>query len=154
MRLAGLVGIGLGGLFMAMMGLLFWLVPDRIVALYLDVNAPANRAVVSLAKRLLGVAAVFQIVDGLQVTAAGALRGLKDTRIPMAIGVFAYWCIGLTTGYMLGIPLGFAGVGLWWGLAIGLMVAAVVLTLRFLHLSNHLIQVANYDDRIDSSSIS
>lgn len=143
MRLAGLVGIGLGGLFMAIMGGLFWFVPDRIVTLYLDVHNPANNAVVHLAKRLLGVAAVFQIVDGLQVTAAGALRGLKDTRIPMAIGFLAYWCIGLTTGYLLGIPLGFAGVGLWWGLAIGLMVAAVVLTLRFLHLSNRLIHAAH-----------
>lgn len=143
MRLAGLVGIGLGGLFMAAMGLLFWCVPDRIVALYLDVHDPANVAVVNLAKQLLGVAAIFQIVDGLQVTAAGALRGLKDTRIPMAIGFFAYWCIGLTIGYGLGIRLGFAGLGLWWGLAIGLMVAAVVLTLRFLYLSDRLIRTAD-----------
>ncbi|MGI0484673.1 MATE family efflux transporter [Pantanalinema rosaneae CENA516] len=143
MRLAGLVGIGLGGAFMALMGILFWAIPDRIVALYLDVHDPANQAVISLAKQLLGVAAVFQIVDGLQVTAAGALRGLKDTRLPMLIGFVAYWCVGLTIGYLLGIRFGFAGVGLWWGLAIGLMVAAVVLTLRFLHLSDRLIQAAD-----------
>ena len=130
-RLAGYVGISLGGLFMAIMGILFWLMPERIVSLYLDINNPANTAVVAQAKSLLKVAAFFQIADGIQVTAVGALRGLKDTKIPMLIGIFAYWCIGFTSGYLLGLKLGFGGVGLWWGLALGLAVASVVLTWRF-----------------------
>ncbi|XWK86016.1 MAG: MATE family efflux transporter [Phormidium sp.] len=130
-RLAGYVGISLGGLFMAFMGILFWLIPERIVSLYLDINNPANTAVVNQAKALLRVAAFFQIADGIQVTAVGALRGLKDTRIPVLIGIFAYWCIGLTSGYLLGLKLGFGSVGLWWGLALGLAVASVVLTWRF-----------------------
>lgn len=130
-RLAGYVGISLGGLFMALMGILFWLMPERIVSLYIDINNPENTAVVNQAKALLRVAAFFQIADGIQVTAVGALRGLKDTRIPMLIGIFAYWCIGLTSGYLLGLKLGFGSVGLWWGLALGLAVASVVLTWRF-----------------------
>lgn len=130
-RLAGYVGINLGGLFMAFMGIFFWLMPERIVSLYLDINNPANTEVVNQAKSLLKVAAFFQIADGIQVTAVGALRGLKDTRVPMFIGIFAYWCIGFTSGYLLGLRLGFGGVGLWWGLAIGLAVASVVLTWRF-----------------------
>ncbi|GAB4381975.1 MAG: MATE family efflux transporter [Elainellaceae cyanobacterium] len=130
-RLAGFVGIGIAAVFMAGMGILFWTFPTQIVALYIDIEDPANAAVLSLAKSLLGVAAMFQIVDGIQVAAAGALRGLKDTRIPMVIGIFAYWGIGLTSGYTLGLLLGFGGVGLWWGLAIGLAIAAVVLTWRF-----------------------
>ncbi|MFB2875437.1 MATE family efflux transporter [Floridanema aerugineum] len=130
-RLAGYVGISLGGIFMAFMGILFWLMPERIVSLYLDINNPANTAVVNQAKALLRVAAFFQIADGIQVTAVGALRGLKDTRIPMLIGIFAYWCIGLTSGYLLGIKLGFGSVGLWWGLALGLAVASIILTWRF-----------------------
>ncbi len=74
---------------------------------------------------------MFQLVDGIQVTAAGALRGLKDTRIPLLIGILAYWVIGLPCGYTLGLVLGFGGVGLWWGFVIGLAVAAGILTWRF-----------------------
>ncbi len=130
-RLAGFVSIGIAASFMAMMGILFWTIPGAIVSLYIDTANPANAAVVSLAKTLLGVAAMFQIVDGIQVTAAGALRGLKDTRVPLLIGILAYWGIGLSCGYTLGLGLGFGGVGLWWGFAIGLAVAAGVLTWRF-----------------------
>ncbi len=130
-RLAGFVGIGMAGLFMAMMGIVFWTVPGTIVSLYIDTADPANAAVVRLANVLLGVAAMFQIVDGIQVSAVGALRGLKDTRVPLLIGIVAYWGIGLPCGYVLGLVLGFGGVGLWWGLAIGLAVAAGVLTWRF-----------------------
>ncbi|MBD0343702.1 MAG: MATE family efflux transporter [Coleofasciculus sp. Co-bin14] len=130
-RLAGFVNISIAGLFMAMMGILFWTVPGTIVSLYIDTADPANAAVASLAKTLLGVAAMFQIVDGIQVTAAGALRGLKDTQVPLLIGILAYWGIGLTCGYTLGLVLGFGGIGLWWGFAIGLGVAAGILTWRF-----------------------
>lgn len=130
-QLAGYVGIALSGLFMCIMGTLFWTLPEQIVSLYLNVNDPANADVVPLAKALLAVAAVFQIADGIQVTAAGALRGLKDTYIPMVIGAIAYWGIGLPSGYTLGIHLGFGGTGLWCGLAIGLVIAAAVLTWRF-----------------------
>ncbi|MBE9207515.1 MATE family efflux transporter [Nostoc sp. LEGE 06077] len=130
-RLAGYVGIALGGLSMAIAGLIFWLVPKLVVSLYLDIDNPNNQDVVALAMKLLAVAAIFQIVDGIQVTAAGALRGLKDTQIPMLIGVFAYWGVGLLTGYALEIWFGFGAIGLWWGLAIGLACAAIVLTWRF-----------------------
>ncbi|HEY9700268.1 MAG TPA: MATE family efflux transporter [Trichocoleus sp.] len=130
-KLAGYTGMSIGVGFMALMALLFWTVPEAIVSLYLDIRNPANQAVVTLAKQLLGVAAMFQVVDGLQVTAVGALRGLKDTRIPMLIGLLAYWGIGLTCGYTLGLRFGFGGVGLWWGLAIGLVLAASILTWRF-----------------------
>ena len=130
-RLAGYVGISLGALSMAIAGMIFWLVPKLVVSLYLDINNPSNEDVVNLAIKLLVVAAIFQIVDGVQVTAVGALRGLKDTRIPMLIGIFAYWVIGLSTGYALGIWLNYGAIGLWWGLAIGLASVAIVLTWRF-----------------------
>lgn len=142
-RLAGYVGICLGGLFMAFMAILFWTMPRSIISLYLDVQDPANGNVVRLAQSLLGVAAIFQMFDGIQIIAAGALRGLKDTRIPMFVGILAYWCIGLTSGYLLGLRLGFGGVGLWWGLAIGLLAAAAVLTWRFHYLMSPGVRVQN-----------
>ncbi|MEH1863439.1 MAG: MATE family efflux transporter [Nostoc sp.] len=130
-RLAGYVGIAIAGLSMGVVGITFWLVPKSIISLYIDINDPNNADVVALAVKLLGVAAIFQIVDGVQVTAGAALRGLKDTRIPMFIGIFAYWCVGLLTGYTFGISSGYGAIGLWWGLAIGLGMAAIVMTWRF-----------------------
>ncbi|MEH1860593.1 MAG: MATE family efflux transporter [Nostoc sp.] len=130
-RLAGYVGIAIAALSMGVVAIAFWLVPKSIISLYIDINNQNNADVVALAVKLLAVAAIFQIVDGVQVTAAGALRGLKDTRIPMLIGIFAYWCVGLFTGYTFGISLGSGAIGLWWGLAIGLAIAAIILTWRF-----------------------
>jgi multidrug resistance protein, MATE family len=130
-RFAGYVGIALGAIFMSVMAVLFWTMPRSIVSLFLDVDDPVNTGVVELAQMLLGIAAMFQIFDGIQTIAAGALRGLRDTRVPMLIGIFAYWGIGLLSGYALGIKLGFGAVGLWWGLALSLAVAAAVLTWRF-----------------------
>lgn len=133
-RQAGLVAMGIGGSFMMAMAGLFWLAPNTIVGLYLDVADPANWAVVALAQRLLGIAALFQLADGIQVTAAGALRGLKDTRTPLLIGLMAYWGVGLLSGVGLAYGAGWGGVGLWCGLALGLLIAAIVLPWRFLRL--------------------
>ncbi|MCC5602741.1 MATE family efflux transporter [Nostoc favosum] len=130
-RLAGYVGIAFAALSMGVVGITLWLVPKSIISLYIDINDPNNADVVVLAVKLLGVAAIFQIVDGVQVTAGAALRGLKDTRIPMLIGIFAYWCVGLFTGYTFGIWSGYGAIGLWWGLAIGLAIAAIIMTWRF-----------------------
>lgn len=130
-RMAGLVGVGLGASFMAGAAIVFWTVPRTIVALYLNLDDPANAEVVSLAVSLLFVAAVFQLFDGVQVSAAGALRGLKDTRIPMLIGFVSYWLVGLSTGYAFGFGLDLGPVGLWWGLVQGLLFAAILLSWRF-----------------------
>jgi len=109
----------------------FLLVPEWIVSLYLETTKPENEDVVALAVQLIGIAAIFQVVDGLQIAAAEALRGLKDTRGPMVIGFFSYWGIGLSLGYLLGIHLGYGAPGLWWGLVAGLAAASIWLTLRF-----------------------
>ncbi len=129
-RWAGYIGVGLATLFMLGAAVLFWTAPRAVISLFLDINDPANTDVVTLAVRLLGVAAVFQVVDGIQVAAGGALRGLKDTRVPMVIGFVSYLLIGLTAGYLLAFKAGFAAQGLWWGFVLGLGTAAVLLTLR------------------------
>ncbi len=87
--------------------------------------------VLDYAAGLLMIAGAFQISDGLQVGALGALRGLKDTARPLLINLVAYWCVGMPAGWLLGFHLGHGGQGLWWGLTIGLSVAAVLHTLRF-----------------------
>lgn len=130
-RRAGYASISIATAFMALSMVVFLTVPEWIVSLYLDMDAPENRVVIPLAVELIGIAAVFQVVDGLQIAAAEALRGLKDTRGPMVIGFFSYWGVGLSLGYLLGVHLGFGAPGLWWGLVAGLTAASIWLTIRF-----------------------
>lgn len=86
--------------------------------------------IIHTAASLLFVAGIFQIVDGLQVASAGMLRGLHDTRGPAAIGILAYWLIGIPVGYYLSHAAGLEARGVWWGLALGLGIAALFLSTR------------------------
>ena len=104
--------------------------PGLLAALYTN-----DRVVQALVVDLLFLAAIFQLPDGLQVAGAGALRGLKDTRIPMLFTIVAYWLIGLPTGYALGIGLDHGAKGMWVGLIGGLAVAAFLMIGRFRRLS-------------------
>lgn len=87
--------------------------------------------VARLASRLLMVAAIFQIVDGLQVVSAGALRGISDATVPMVVCFLAYWVIGIPAGYYTTFVLGWGAVGIWYGFALGLFIVAVTLVARF-----------------------
>lgn len=129
----GWAAVMLGTVFMCCSALLFWLRPEWVVWLYTGQNGgvSVSREVVELAAGLLGIAAFFQIFDGMQATAAGSLRGLKDTAIPMVIGGFSYWILGLGTALLLGFKFSWGARGIWWGLTFGLMAAAVLLNLRF-----------------------
>jgi MATE family multidrug resistance protein len=128
---AGWTGFALGTGFMAFTALLFITAGPLIVGLFLDRNEPANAIALQLAATYLVVAGIFQLVDGAQVTAANALRGLSDTTIPMILAIFGYWAVGMPTAYVLGFTLGWRGVGIWTGLAVGLACVAVLLVGRF-----------------------
>jgi len=104
--------------------------PRMIVGLYLDLAAPENQGTAAIAAQLLAVAALFQVFDGIQVIAVGALRGYRDTAVPMLMAAFGYWGAGFAGGWVLAFPLGYGAVGLWYGLALGLAVVALLLTLR------------------------
>jgi len=130
-RHAGFVALGLGVAFMSLSGLVMIAAPHAIVSLYLNLDDPANAATVALAASLLGIAAVFQVVDGMQTVGSGCLRGLKDTRVPMIAATFGYWGIGFPTGYWLAFHAGLGARGLWWGLAAGLASVAALMAWRF-----------------------
>jgi len=132
-RRAWLVALALGIGFMSATAVILWIAPNAIIGVYIDVSDPANRDTVEIARRLIAIAAIFQVFDGMQVIAAGALRGYKDTMIPMLLATFGYWGIGFAGCWLFAFPLGYGAVGLWWGLALGLGAAAILLTLR-LHL--------------------
>lgn len=116
---------------MAACGAVMTWVPHGIIVLYLNPHEPSNAATISLAASLLAVAAVFQIVDGLQTVGAGCLRGLRDTRVPMLLAAIGYWGIGYPTGYWLAFHAGLGAKGLWWGLAAGLATVACLMVTRF-----------------------
>jgi MATE family multidrug resistance protein len=114
---------------------LFTLAPDVLLGAFLDRTDPKNAETLALGRAYLAVAALFQIVDGIQATAAGMLRGRHDTRVPMIMALAGYWGVGLTGSFVLAFPIGLEGVGVWLGLALGLGAVAILLTLRWIVLS-------------------
>lgn len=127
-RYRGTVGMKLGLLNAASNASIMVLLSSLIAALYTD-----DAEIAGYATHFLWLAAAFQFVDGLQVTANGALRGIKDTRVPMLITVTAYWLVGMPVAHHLAFASNLAASGLWWGLTAGLAVAAMGLSLRFMN---------------------
>jgi MATE family multidrug resistance protein len=120
---AGWTAILLGGGFMTVMGVAFLLAPRTFIGLF-----QPGEEVVAMGASLLLVAAVFQLFDGLQAVATGALRGLGDTRMAMLVNLAGHWLLGLPVAYALCFPLGYGVRGLWMGLSLGLILCGVVLT--------------------------
>lgn len=127
---SAVVALVLGASFMGATAALMWTAPLAIAGVYVNIGDPANRGLVAIALRLLAIAALFQIFDGVQTIAAGALRGYRDTAVPMALAAIGYWGIGFAGGWALAFPLGYGATGLWCGLALGLAVVALFLTAR------------------------
>jgi MATE family multidrug resistance protein len=130
-RRAGVVALSCSAGFMVVMAMVLLFAPGPIIALYLDRTDPANAEAVTIALHLLFITALFQVFDGTQAVAAGALRGLRDTRMPLVIATVGYWIVGFGSAWTLAFPLGFGVRGLWWGLAAGLAAVAILLSLRF-----------------------
>ena len=124
-RRAALGGVLVGGGFMTLPMMIFLTLPGPLARLY-----SSDAAVVALAATLLPIAGVFQVADGVQVVAAGVLRGVGDTRVPMVLNLLGFWLVGLPVGVYLAFPRLMGPRGLWWGLALGLGVVAVLLVLR------------------------
>ncbi len=124
--LSGWVGIVIGTAFMCVTAVIFMSIPGTLATVFTQ-----DPPIVELATGFLVMAGLFQVSDGIQVLSIGALRGLKDTARPMVTNLISYWLIGLPAGYLLAFEAGLQGIGLWWGLVIGLSIAAVMHTIRF-----------------------
>lgn len=136
-RRAGMVAIALGAGFMAGMTLIVVLARNVIPLLFLGIGTADTSATLQLAAILLVVGATFFIADGVQTVAAGALRGLNDTRMPLLYAAVCFWAIGFVACYAFGFTLGYGATGIWVGLSIGLALYALLLIWRFHSLTKH-----------------
>jgi len=131
MKNAAMTLIAMGTTFMAVFAIIFIVFKENLPLIYND-----KPEVVSIASGLLIIAALFQLSDGVQVISLGALRGMKDVKIPTLITFFAYWVIALPLGYTLAFKYNYGANGIWIGLFLGLTIAGLWVFLRFLKLSN------------------
>ncbi|KRR09897.1 MATE family efflux transporter [Bradyrhizobium valentinum] len=135
---AGLVAMLLGMVITAILTLAVIAARFQIAELFLGESAGDTDATIGLAAKLLLVGASLFITDALESIAAGGLRGLKDTRVPLLFAAIAYWLIGFPFSYALSLKIGLGAIGIWIGLSIGTTVYAALLVLRFLLLANKL----------------
>jgi MATE family multidrug resistance protein len=129
-RRAGLTGVGIGVAIMGVWSIVFATFPHALARIFTP-----DEAVIAAAVPLIRIGALFQLVDGMQVVSAGALRGTGDTRWPLALNVVMHWFVGFPLGLLLGFGLGMGAVGLWFGLTAGLATVAFALVSRFVVLT-------------------
>ena len=125
-RRSGFAGIIIAGVFMACSAVFLLVFRDTVVGLY-----TRDASVQAIAISMLLMAALFQVADGIQIGAAGALRGYKDTRVPMLINTFAYWVLAFPLSYLAAVTFKAPPSYIWGGFVIGLSVAALLLTRRY-----------------------
>jgi len=133
---AGIVAMRLGVVLSAILTLTVILARVAIVRIFLGATAENADATIDLAATLLAIGATLFITDGLQGTAVGALRGLKDTRVPLLFATISYWLIGFWAAYALAFYTPLGPLGVWIGLSLGTAIHATLLALRFWRLAN------------------
>jgi MATE family multidrug resistance protein len=129
-RRSGFTALAIGAGFMTVPALLFLTLPAQLARLLTD-----DATVLSAAVPLVMIAAVFQLSDGTQAVAAGALRGAGDAKVPLWANLVGHWLIGLPIAILLGFSFEMGAPGLWWGLSAGLTAVALALAARFHFLS-------------------
>ncbi|PZX19059.1 MATE family multidrug resistance protein [Palleronia aestuarii] len=131
LRRGGAIVLAVSGAVAIVTVALLLVAPQRLMGLFLDPADPARDAVLAIGVGLLAAAALFQFVDAAQVMALGLLRGVQDTRVPMVFAALSYWVVGVPLAWVFAFRMGFGGIGLWLGMAVGLGLAAVLMMTRF-----------------------
>ena len=134
-RFAGIAGITFSAGFMLFSATLMLIFRDQVVHLYTD-----DVQVQAIAISLLLMAAIFQVADGVQISAAGALRGYKDTRVPMVINVIAYWALGFPCAYYAAKVLELEPRMIWAAFIIALGISAVLLSIRYVIVAGRIVR--------------
>jgi MATE family multidrug resistance protein len=137
LRKIGINNLKIAFLFMCFCGLVFILGRNILPTFF---TKPEEVEVIQLASKLLIIAALFQLSDGIQVTALGMLRGLQDVKIPSIYTFIAYWLVTIPLGYFLCVTMEMGAFGMWIALGLGLTVSALMLVKRFLNMSSRRIK--------------
>jgi MATE family multidrug resistance protein len=125
-RRAGWLALALGTSFMCLAGIVFFVAPRALISLY-----TSDPRVLAVGPSLLGIAAAFQVFDGIQTVCTGALRGLGETRVPMVANLVGYWILGLPLGLTLCFVLRWGIYGMWIGLTLALVIISLTLLARW-----------------------
>lgn len=131
LKLTTMVNMAMGFGFVLLFSVIYIFFPRLVIGLDVDVHAPHLQELVKTATTFLAMTGILILVDCFRLVGVGALRGLKDTRVSLLISLFGFWCIAFPCAYLLAFKFKFGGVGIWWGLIIGLFVAGVILFMRF-----------------------
>ncbi|MCL5260668.1 MAG: MATE family efflux transporter [Gammaproteobacteria bacterium] len=134
LKLSVYINIFIGLIFMLVFAVIYLGFPTKIIALDVDIHNPGQRMLISYAVNFLAAAAILQFCDCWRLQFVSALRGLKDTKIPMLISVVGFWLVAFPLAYILGFIYHFGGIGIWSGLIMGLVTCAIILTFRFHYL--------------------
>lgn len=132
LRRGGMAAMALSGVAVAITVFALLVFPRTLIGLFIDPTDPVLPEIMQIGVQLLAVAALFQVVDAIQVMMLGLLRGVQDTKVPLMLAGISYWGLGMTSAYALAFWAGLGQVGIWLGLCIGLGVAAVLMTARFI----------------------
>lgn len=132
LRKIGINNLKIAFLFMCICGIIFILGRNILPTFF---TKPEEVEVIMLASKLMIIAALFQLSDGIQVTALGMLRGLQDVKIPSIYTFIAYWLITIPLGYFLCVTMEMGAFGMWIALGLGLTISACMLVKRFLNMS-------------------
>ncbi|MGB0851977.1 MAG: MATE family efflux transporter [Pikeienuella sp.] len=139
-RQAGLLGVALGGGSLLLLVAAPLLLAAEITNLFISRDDEGFEQVAAIVVNLMIIASIFQVADGVQVIAARSLRAVKDAFLPLWIGAFCYWVIGIGGGWIMAFPMGWGQAGLWSGLAVGIICAGSLLTWRFVWLTGKIIR--------------
>lgn len=133
----GHVGMLLSSMVAIVIGIAYCSAPEWIVSLDVGPEQASRAAILSLTTKLLFIAAIYQVAESVRIVAMGALRGMKDTRVPMINSFISFWLVGFTLSYILGLLLDGQAAGLWWGVTLGIISGAVFLVHRYQKLAKN-----------------
>lgn len=138
-RLAGIVSLSMGWIYMGIMTLVTIIWTKEIIAAYLEPDQQDAAMVFAMAYEFLLICTIFQVLDATQAIAGGALRGIRDTTAAFIAATIGYWVVGYPLGWFLCFVLDVGPAGIWWGLALGIATAAILLVARYYHKTGRLV---------------
>jgi multidrug resistance protein, MATE family len=138
LKLTAMVNMIIGLVLISAFSIFYLSFPETAISLDIDVNLDKFKSVASIALRFFPIISILLVTECIRLISFGALRGLKDSSFQMMISVFGFWLIAFPTAYLLGFKLGLGGIGIWWGIVIGLFITGIMLLVRFNRLVNRI----------------